>query len=191
MRTKNDKRNIEYVQVSTLTPYARNSRTHTPQQVKQIAASIREFGFTNPVLIDEANGIIAGHGRVMAAEHLQLDTVPCVRLDYLTDVQKRAYVIADNKLALNADWDDDMLRVELEELTSAAFELDVVGYSQQEFEALVGAWDTDLDVVGKDGSHTDGITATLKVKLSPEDEHQARELISNALEGAGLEYSIG
>lgn len=139
MRTNSDKRQIEYVQVSTLTPYARNSRTHTPQQVKQIAASIREFGFTNPVLIDEANGIIAGHGRVMAAEHLQLDVVPCIRLDYLTEAQKRAYVIADNKLALNAGWDDELLKVELDDLQSRDYDLSLLGFN----EAELGAFDVE------------------------------------------------
>lgn len=134
MRTKTDKRTIEYVGTSSLTPYARNSRTHSPQQVKQIAASIKEFGFTNPVLIDEENRIIAGHGRVMAAEHLQLVEVPCIRLGYLTETQKRAYVIADNKLALNAAWDDQMLKVELDDLHGMNFDLSVIGFDADELE---------------------------------------------------------
>jgi ParB-like chromosome segregation protein Spo0J len=100
---------IESVRIDVLIPFAKNSRTHDDAQVAQIAASIREFGFTNPVLIDEANGIIAGHGRVMAARKLKLAEVPCIRLAHLTDAQKRAYVIADNKLALNAGWDEAML----------------------------------------------------------------------------------
>jgi ParB-like chromosome segregation protein Spo0J len=137
MRNRQDKRQIEYVQVSTLTPYARNSRTHTPQQVKQIAASIKEFGFTNPVLIDEANGIIAGHGRVMAAEHLQLDVVPCIRLDYMTEAQKRAYVIADNKLALNAGWNDELLKVELDDLHSRDYDLSLLGFDAGELESIM------------------------------------------------------
>jgi len=132
MRTKTDKRQIEYVASSKLTPYARNSRTHSPQQVKQIAASIKEFGFTNPVLIDEANGIIAGHGRVMAAEHLQLTEVPCIRLEYLTETQKRAYVIADNKLALNAGWDEEMLKIELDELHGTEYDLSLLGFDDTE-----------------------------------------------------------
>lgn len=132
MRTKTDKRQIEYVATGKLTPYARNSRTHSPQQVKQIAASIKEFGFTNPVLIDEANGIIAGHGRVMAAEHLQLAEVPCIRLEYLTETQKKAYVIADNKLALNAGWDDEMLKLELDELHGTEYDLTLLGFVDTE-----------------------------------------------------------
>lgn len=144
MRTKQDKRTIEYVSTSSLTPYARNSRTHSPQQVKQIAASIKEFGFTNPVLIDEANGIIAGHGRVMAAEHLQLTEVPCIRLEYLTETQKRAYVIADNKLALNAGWDEEMLNLELHDLHTAGFDVGLIGFDPEELSDLMGYDDKEV-----------------------------------------------
>lgn len=138
MRSKTDKKSIEYVPTKDLTPYARNSRTHSPQQVKQIAASIKEFGFTNPVLIDEANGIIAGHGRVMAAEHLQLSEVPCIRLSYLSETQKRAYVIADNKLALNAGWDDEMLNIELIDLHDNGFNVGIIGFEPDELSDLMG-----------------------------------------------------
>jgi len=96
---------IEHLAIDALIPYARNSRTHSAEQVAQVAASIREFGFTNPVLIDGEGGIIAGHGRVMAARQLGLAEVPCIRLAHLSEAQRRAYVIADNKLALNAGWD--------------------------------------------------------------------------------------
>jgi hypothetical protein len=117
---KTDKRVIEYVALDKLTPYARNSRTHSPEQVKQIAASIREFGFTNPVLIDDEGTIIAGHGRVLAAQHLQLAEVPCIRLGYLTETQRRAYVIADNRIAeIGSGWDLEMLKNEVEELQIA------------------------------------------------------------------------
>ena len=114
---------IESVEIDRLIPYARNSRTHDEAQVAQIAGSIREFGFTNPVLIDGENGIIAGHGRVLAAGKLGMDKVPCIRLGHLTETQKRAYVIADNKLALNAGWDDEMLGLELAELRGVDFDL--------------------------------------------------------------------
>lgn len=144
MRTKQDKRTIEYVATVKLTPYARNSRTHSPQQVKQIAASIKEFGFTNPVLIDEANGIIAGHGRVMAAEHLQLTEVPCIRLEYLTETQKMAYVIADNKLALNAGWDEEMLNLELHDLHAADFDIGMIGFEPDELSDLMGYDDKEV-----------------------------------------------
>jgi len=117
------KQQIEYVKTSKLVPYARNSRTHSDEQVAQICASIKEFGFTNPVLIDGEGVIIAGHGRTMAAQRLDMKEVPCLRLGHLTDAQKKAYVIADNKLALNAGWDDEMLAIELKELNAEDFDL--------------------------------------------------------------------
>jgi hypothetical protein len=122
--------------VEDLIPYARNSRTHSDAQVAQIAASVREFGWTNPVLIDGENGIIAGHGRVLAARKLGMDDVPCIELTGLTDAQRRAYIIADNKLALNGGWDEDMLRIELEELGEIGFDLDLIGFSDEEILAL-------------------------------------------------------
>lgn len=123
------KKEIVYRTTSVLIPYARNSRTHSPQQTQQIASSIKEFGFTNPVLIDEENGIIAGHGRVLAAQLLGMDEVPCIVLSGMTEAKKRAYVIADNKLALNAGWDDEMLRLEFEDLKAMDFDLDLAGFS--------------------------------------------------------------
>jgi site-specific DNA-methyltransferase (adenine-specific) len=128
---------IEQIGIATLIPFAKNSRTHSDAQVAQIAASIREFGFTNPVLVDEANGIIAGHGRVMAARKLKLTEVPCIRLAHLTDAQKRAYVIADNKLALNAGWDEAMLKLELADLKALDFDLDLTGFNTEEIDALL------------------------------------------------------
>lgn len=128
---------LEYVSIDALIPYARNSRTHSDAQVAQIAASIKEFGFTNPVLIDETGGIIAGHGRTMAARKLQMDKVPCLRLSYLTEAQKKAYVIADNKLALNAGWDDEMLKVELSELKDLDFDLALTGFDIDELNNLL------------------------------------------------------
>ena len=128
---------IENVKLDLLIPYARNSRTHSDAQVAQIAASIKEFGFTNPVLIDETGSIIAGHGRVMASRKLALDEVPCIRLSHLTAAQKRAYVIADNKLAMNAGWDDEMLRLELSDLKELDFDLDLTGFSAEEIDQLL------------------------------------------------------
>lgn len=128
---------LETLNLKDLIPYARNSRTHSEDQVAQIAASIREFGFTNPVLIGQDNDIIAGHGRVMAASKLGLDKVPCIRLGYLTETQKKAYVIADNKLALNAGWDDELLAIELTELDAEGFNLDLTGFNDEELAALL------------------------------------------------------
>lgn len=129
--------NIEHLSLGELIPFAKNSRTHDDAQVAQIAASIKEFGFTNPILIDEQNGIIAGHGRLLAARKLQLNEVPCIRLSHLTDAQKRAYVIADNKLALNAGWDDEMLALELGDLKDMEFDLSLTGFSTDEINALL------------------------------------------------------
>ena len=128
---------IEQIPVDRLIPYARNSRTHSDEQVAQIASSIREFGFTNPVLIDGNDGIIAGHGRVLGARKLGMDAVPCVRLEHLTETQKRAYIIADNKLALNAGWDEEMLALEFEELRGEDFDLSLMGFDAGDLFRLV------------------------------------------------------
>jgi len=122
--------------VSDLTPYARNSRTHSDEQIAQIAASIKEWGFTNPVLIEPDGGIIAGHGRVMAAQRLKLDDVPCVIAEGWTEAQKRAYVIADNKLAINSAWDVETLKVEMQELDALNFDLELTGFDVAEMTAL-------------------------------------------------------
>jgi ParB-like chromosome segregation protein Spo0J len=122
--------------VAQLLPYARNSRTHSPEQIAQIAASIKEFGFTNPVLVDGDNGIIAGHARVMAAQLLGLEHVPTIELAYLTPAQRQAYVIADNRLAENAGWDRAMLRIELAELKERDFDLSLTGFGELELGAL-------------------------------------------------------
>ncbi len=119
---------IEPIAVEDLIPYARNARTHSPEQVEQIVASIKEFGFTNPVLIDETGGIVAGHGRVMAAKRMGLATVPCIRLHWLTDLQKRAYILADNKIAENSDWDQPMLDSEIDILKDAGIDMGEFGF---------------------------------------------------------------
>lgn len=128
---------IENRPIEALIPYARNSRTHSDAQVAQIAASIREFGWTNPVLVDGSNGIIAGHGRVLAARKLGFEQVPVIELAHLTESQKRAYVLADNKLAENAGWDDELLRIELEALQAAGFDLSLTGFADDELAALM------------------------------------------------------
>lgn len=129
--------NIEYVPVAELIPYAANSRTHSDVQVTQIAASIREFGFTNPILVNGENTIIAGHGRLMAAKKLGLDEVPVISLDHLSKAQQKALVIADNQLALNAGWDIDMLKVEIEGLQLEDFDLDLLGFDDKFLDGLL------------------------------------------------------
>jgi hypothetical protein len=136
---------FETLSIDALIPYARNSRTHSPEQVAQIAASLREFGFTNPVLIDETGGIIAGHGRVMAARQAGLDRVPCLRLEGLTETQKRAYIIADNKLALNAGWDEDLLALEIKDLQGMDFDIDLLGFDASEIEQYIAMADATPD----------------------------------------------
>jgi len=129
---------VRYRPLEALIPYARNARTHSEEQVAQIADSIKEFGWTNPVLIDEADGIIAGHGRVLAAKLLGHTEAPTILLTGLTPEQKRAYVIADNKLALNAGWDAALLALELQDLKGAGYQLDLTGFSKLELKGLVG-----------------------------------------------------
>ena len=128
---------IKEVEVTALIPYAKNSRTHDDAQVAQIAASIKEFGWTNPILIDGDKGIIAGHGRLMAARKLKMDKVPVIELNGMTDAQKKAYVIADNRLALNAGWDNAMLTIELKDLEDEGFDLTLTGFDDAELDALL------------------------------------------------------
>jgi len=122
--------------VTELIPYVKNSRTHSDEQVAQIAASIKEFGWTNPILVDGDNGIIAGHGRLMAARKLGYTEVPTIELKDLTEAQKKAYIIADNRLALNAGWDNEMLKLEFDQLAELGFDLELTGFSFDEIEAL-------------------------------------------------------
>ena len=128
--------------VIELIPYARNSRTHSDEQIAQIMASIKDFGFTNPILTDGDNGIIAGHGRLMAAQRLGINEVPTIELSHLTEAQKKAYIIADNKLALNSGWDEDMLKIELQELYDIGYDVDLIGFTDEELE------DMDIDLEG-------------------------------------------
>ena len=128
---------IEYKSTGELMPYVNNSRTHSEQQVQQVAASIKEFGFTNPILIDEQGGIIAGHGRLQAAQLLSLDEVPTITLEGLTEAEKKAYVIADNQLALNAGWDLDLLKVEVERLGELDFDIGLLGFDDDFLSGLL------------------------------------------------------
>lgn len=125
---------VEQISTNKLIPYANNARTHTDDQIAQIASSIRAFGFNNPVLIDEQLNIIAGHGRVLAAGVLELKEIPCVKLSHLSESQKKAYIIADNKIALNSGWDVEMLKLELDALDSS--ELKLTGFLDSELKGL-------------------------------------------------------
>ena len=125
---------VKYVPVKDLIPYANNARTHDDLQVSQIAASIKEFGFNNPVLLDEHSGIIAGHGRVLAAKKLKIDKVPTIKLSHLTEQQRKGYIIADNQLAMNSNWDLDLLGLELETLSKEDFDMALLGFDTKELD---------------------------------------------------------
>ena len=153
--------NIENISIEKLIPYARNSRTHSEAQVAQIAASIREFGFTNPVLIGNDNDIIAGHGRVLASRKLDLKEIPCIRLSHLTDTQKKAYIIADNRLALNAGWDDEMLKLELQDLMHQGVNTEVLGFSEEE-----------IAYITSDGSESETLTSE-ETSRTPKDNAES------------------
>lgn len=127
---------IVYKKVNDLIPYINNSRTHSEEQINQIVASINEFGFTNPLLIDEKDNIIAGHGRLLASKKLKMEEVPCIVLSGLTEAQKKAYILADNKMALNAGWDDELLKVELENLKELNFDLELTGFDVDELDDI-------------------------------------------------------
>lgn len=134
---------ITYCLLAHLIPYVRNSRTHSDAQVAQIAASIREFGWTNPVLVDGDRGIIAGHGRVLAARKLGIDRVPCIELANMTESQRRAYVIADNQLAQNAGWDLDLLKIEVGDLKDAGFDVGLLGFDASMLGGLLAPAETE------------------------------------------------
>lgn len=128
---------FEKVNIDKLVPYARNARTHSKEQILQLRASLREFGFVNPVIVDKELNIIAGHGRIIAAKEEGMTEVPCVFVEHLTEAQKRAYIIADNRLALNAGWDAEMLSVELAELQGADFDVSLLGFDDAELNTLL------------------------------------------------------
>ena len=138
---------IIYKKVQDLIPYINNSRTHSEEQVNQIVASINEFGFTNPLLIDEKDNIIAGHGRLLASKKLKMEEVPCIVLSGLTEAQKKAYIIADNKMALNAGWDDELLKLELENLKELDFDLELTGFNVDELDDILGKNEEEKEII--------------------------------------------
>jgi ParB-like chromosome segregation protein Spo0J len=146
---------ITYQKCSDLKKYERNSRTHSEAQIGQIRKSIEEFGFTNPLLVDEDGQVIAGHGRLIAAELMGMHEVPCVQVTHMTPAQKRAYIIADNKLAMNAGWDEELLSLELGELKDQGVELGIIGFSANELDDIFGAKDGALIVGSKELNEAD------------------------------------
>tara|TARA_R110000796_G_scaffold22104_1_gene64385 strand:+ start:278 stop:874 length:597 start_codon:yes stop_codon:yes gene_type:complete len=171
---------IKYKSTGEIIPYINNSRTHSEQQVQQVAASIKEFGFTNPILIDEEGGIIAGHGRLQAAQLLNLNEVPTITLEGITEAQKKAYVIADNKLALNSGWNDELLKVELEALSDFEFDLTLLGWDVlPDFKD-----DIDYSILDDDdlddelGEMTDDVKKAIQIEFEAHDYEDAKEIIS-------------
>jgi ParB-like chromosome segregation protein Spo0J len=177
--TAQQKLKIVYRPLKDLIPYARNSRTHSSSQIAQIASSIKEFGWTQPILLDGTNGIIAGHGRFEAAFLLGLQEVPTIDLAYLTESQKRAYVIADNKIALNSGWDEQMLALEIGDLRDAGFNIELLAFDPSEFK------DGDVDYSVLDDEEIDaqlddmakGVRKAIQIEFEPEHYDEAQELV--------------
>lgn len=172
----------EYKNVATdkLIPYARNSRTHTEQQVDKVAASIKEFGFLNPVITDGDQGIVAGHCRVLAAKKLSMKEVPTIEASHLTEAQKRAYVIADNRLALDAGWDDELLKVEIEELDAEGFDLSLLGWGEGLPEFASEPDYSILDELDDDGELEElasGVKRAIQIEFEQEHYEEANELV--------------
>ena len=174
---------IEQLRVGDLIPYVNNSRTHSDEQVMQVASSIKEFGFTNPILIDDDGGIIAGHGRLMAAKKLGLDEVPCIRLGYLSEAQRKAYVIADNKLALNSGWDNDLLKIELMQLDSIDFDLNLTGFDLSELANIFDPVTEEIEL--KEQAYSE----TFNIIIECDDE-QNQESIYNELQEKGYKCQV-
>ena len=171
---------IELWPVERLTPYERNARTHSVEQVTQIAASIVEFGFTNPILVDSSDGIIAGHGRLAAAQELKLLQVPVVVLDHLSERQRRAYIIADNQLALTAGWDDELLKSELGELNELGFDLTLLGWGEDLPDFAEMPDYSVLDEEDMDGQLDDmaaGVKKAIQIEFEAEHYEEAQELV--------------
>jgi hypothetical protein len=169
--------NITMIDTDSLIPYVNNARTHSQEQINQIAASIKEFGFINPVIIDGDNGIIAGHGRVQAAQKLGMAEVPCVQASHLTEAQKKAYILADNKLALNAGWDDELLRLELQSLDDLDFDLELTGFDLEEM-AVIFDEEEEPDI--KEQHYA----TVFNLLVNCDDENQ-QEALFNKLQGEG------
>jgi len=169
---------IELWNLDRLKPYEKNAREHSEQQVAQIAASIVEFGFLNPILVDSNDGIVAGHGRLSAAKELALEVVPVVVLDHLSENQKKAYILVDNKLAENATWNEDLLAEEIIKLNLQDFDLNILGWSDEELKSLQeDGWATDIEeVIKNDDEHLDAIQAKFTVLL---DEENKDKVIKN------------
>lgn len=170
---------IQYKKTNDLIPYARNARTHSELQIGQIAASIKEFGFTQPILLDGQNGIIAGHGRYEAALKMQMSEVPTIDLSHLSDIQKRAYVIADNKIALNSAWDNQLLELEIADLKEVGFDIELLAFDPSELnKANIDYSILDDDEVDDElDDMANGVRKAIQIEFEPEHYIEAQELV--------------
>lgn len=172
---------IEHVSIDTLIPYANNPRTHSASQLDRLVQSLKEFGFTNPILVGDDMQVVAGHGRLIAAQAMNMTTVPVIKLSHLSDDQKRAYVIADNQLALNSGWDDDLLQAELKALGDVGFDLTVLGWGDElptfgETVDLSALEDLEDDL----SDFAAGVRKAIQIDFEPEDYEEAQALVSDA-----------
>lgn len=176
--------------IGELLPYARNARTHSDEQVAQLAALIQEFGWTMPILADEAGEIIAGHGRILAAHLLGLAEVPVADAKGWSEEQKRAYRIADNRLAELSVWDDDLLKIELEELRDLGADLSLTAFTQSELDAVFDGWAENSGLIERHGAHAEGITSMIKVHVAKDTKSEAEKVIREALTAAGVVFEL-
>ena len=184
---------VEKWAIDKLVPYARNARTHSDEQISQLAASIKEWGWTTPILVDETGSIIAGHGRTLAAQRLKMAEVPVMVAKGWSEAKKRAYVLADNKLALNAGWDNEMLALELGEIGEMGFDLELIGFDPSEFN------NSTIDYSVLDGENVDaqlddlanGVRKAIQIEFEPDHYAEAQELVSFwRNEGAYIGYML-
>lgn len=181
------------ISTADLIPYVNNARVHSDEQVTQIASSIKEFGFTVPVLIDKDKGIIAGHGRIAAAKKLNIDEVPCIRIEHLTETQKKAYILADNRIALNSTWDYELLGLELNSLKEADFDITEFGFDESEFRNSVLDYSIldEEDVSDEIDSMSAGVKKAIQIEFDPEHYEEAQEVIKWwRQKGANVGYMV-
>tara|TARA_R110000868_G_scaffold195851_1_gene441610 strand:- start:12577 stop:13164 length:588 start_codon:yes stop_codon:yes gene_type:complete len=177
MKDMMGKLNIEIVDIDEIKESNYNSRIHSEAQVEKIASSIAEFGFVNPIIIDEGNEIIAGHGRFMAAKHLNLNEVPTIKLTHLTDDKKRAFIIADNKIALSGEWDYDMLKEEFDIILKSEMDIDLLGFNRKFIDSMFKEKDADVKVVHK--------LKTLKINFDADDYDTTLDSMNDVMDREG------
>ena len=184
---------VVYKNIDKLIPYINNSRTHSDAQVAQIAASIKEFGWTNPVLMDGDNGIIAGHGRVLAARVLGQTDIPTIELSHLSDIQKRLYIIADNKIALNSGWDEEILMAQVQDLQDLGADIGLLAFDPSELQSTVVDYSVlnDSDVDDDVDRMADGVRKAIQIEFEPDHYQEAQELVKYWRDsGAYIGYMI-